>query len=54
LACPATEAFDAPAYHDAPVSPLYYQGKKEQLAFEKPDGRSADQRHHIRLWLVLE
>ena len=29
-------------YHDAPVSPLYYQGKKEQLAFEKPDGKSAD------------
>jgi hypothetical protein len=46
-------AFDRP-YHDAPVSPLYYQGKKEQLAFEKPDGRSADQRHHVRLWLVLE
>src|SRR4249919_2912361 len=29
-------------YRDAPVSPLYYDGKKEQLAFEKPDGRSAD------------
>jgi hypothetical protein len=41
-------------YRDAPVSPLYYQGKKEQLAFEKPDGRSADRRHHVRLWLVLE
>jgi LssY C-terminus len=41
-------------YHDAPVSPLYYQGKKEQLAFEKPDGRSADRRHHVRLWLALE
>jgi LssY C-terminus len=41
-------------YHDAPVSPLYYEGKKEQLAFEKPDGRSADRRHHVRLWLVLE
>jgi hypothetical protein len=41
-------------YHDAPVSPLYYQGKKEQLAFEKPDGRSADRRHHVRLWQVLE
>src|ERR1700693_3205938 len=26
-------------YRDAPVSPLYYDGKKEQLAFEKPDGR---------------
>ena len=41
-------------YHDAPVSPLYYNGKKEQLAFEKPDGRSADKRHHVRLWPVLE
>src|SRR6266702_4563328 len=41
-------------YHDAPVSPLYYNGKKEQLAFEKPDGSSADKRHHVRLWLVLE
>ena len=29
-------------YHDAPVSPLYYEGKKQQLAFEKPDGRSAE------------
>ncbi len=37
-------------YHDAPVSPLFYQGKKEQLAFEKPDGRSADRRHHVRFW----
>jgi len=35
-------------YHDAPVSPLYYEGKREQLAFEKPDGRSADKRHHVR------
>lgn len=41
-------------YHDAPVSSLYYQGKKEQLAFEKPDGRSADRRHHVRLWQVLD
>jgi LssY-like putative type I secretion system component LssY len=41
-------------YHDAPVSPLYYEGKKQELAFEKPVGRSADRRHHVRLWLVLE
>jgi hypothetical protein len=41
-------------YRDAPVSPLYYQGKKEELAFEKPDGKSADKRHHVRLWQVLE
>src|ERR1700730_6107609 len=41
-------------YHDAPVSPLYYDGKKQQFAFEKPDGKSADKRHHVRFWLVLE
>jgi len=41
-------------YHDAPVSPLYYEGKKEQLAFEKPEGTSADRRHHVRFWQVLE
>jgi hypothetical protein len=41
-------------YHDAPVSPLFYEGKKEQLAFEKPDGRSADRRHHVRFWEVLD
>jgi hypothetical protein len=41
-------------YHDAPVSPLYFDGKKEQLAFEKPDGRSADRRHHVRFWQVLD
>ena len=41
-------------YHDAPVSPLYYQGKKQQLAFEKPEGKSADRRHHVRFWQVLD
>jgi LssY C-terminus len=41
-------------YRDAPVSPLFYEGKKEQLAFEKPDGTSADRRYHVRLWLALE
>jgi LssY C-terminus len=41
-------------YHDAPVSPLFYEGKKQELAFEKPDGRSADRRHHVRFWQVLD
>ena len=41
-------------YQDAPVSPLYFQGKKEQFAFEKPDGKSADRRHHVRFWMALE
>ena len=41
-------------YHDAPVSPLYYDGRKEQLAFEKPEGKSADRRHHVRFWMILD
>jgi LssY-like putative type I secretion system component LssY len=41
-------------YHDAPVSPLYYEGKKQELAFEKPDGKSADRRNHVRFWQVLD
>ncbi|WP_311031787.1 LssY C-terminal domain-containing protein [Mesorhizobium koreense] len=41
-------------YPDAPVSPLFLDGRREDLAFEKPDGRSADRRHHVRLWRVLE
>jgi len=41
-------------YPTAPVSPLYYAGRSEDLAFEKPDGRSADRRHHVRLWKVLD
>jgi hypothetical protein len=39
-------------YPDAPVSTLLYDGRHQDLAFEKPIGKSADQRHHIRLWLV--
>jgi hypothetical protein len=42
------------AYPDAPVSPLYYLGRSEDLAFEKPSGKSADRRHHVRFWKVLE
>lgn len=41
-------------YRSAPVSPLYYLGKKEQYAFEKPAGRSADRRNHVRFWKALE
>jgi hypothetical protein len=41
-------------YRDAPVSNLYYLGRREDLAFEKPDGNSADQRHHVRFWKVLD
>ncbi|MBK5565601.1 LssY C-terminal domain-containing protein [Ensifer sp. SSB1] len=35
---------------DAPVSPLFYEGRKQDLAFEKPVGRSANQRNHVRFW----
>lgn len=41
------------AYRDAPVSPLFYQGRRQDLAFEKAIGRSADRRQHVRLWNVL-
>jgi hypothetical protein len=41
-------------YPDAPVSPLYYAGRRQDLAFERPVGKSADRRHHVRLWKVLD
>lgn len=41
-------------YPYAPVSPLYYLEAKQALAFEKPEGNSADRRNHLRLWPVLE
>ncbi len=41
-------------YKDAPVSNLFYLGRREDLAFEKPAGNSADRRHHVRLWKVLD
>lgn len=44
---------DSP-YQTAPVSPLYYEGRKQDLTFEKPAGVSAQTRHHIRLWHVLD
>lgn len=40
-------------YKDAPVSNLYYLGRREDLAFEKPIGASADRRNHVRFWRVL-
>lgn len=41
-------------YRDAPVSSLFYERRREDLAFEKPDGKSADRRHHVRFWEVLK
>ena len=42
------------AYPDAPVSNLFYLGRREDLAFEKPSGTSADRRHHVRFWKALD
>ncbi|MGE5157266.1 MAG: LssY C-terminal domain-containing protein [Gemmatimonas sp.] len=42
------------AYKDAPVSKLFYLGRREDYAFEKPAGKSADRRHHVRFWKVMD
>lgn len=34
----------------APVSPLYVFGRRQDLAFEQEVGDSADRRHHVRWW----
>ncbi len=39
---------------DAPVSPLLFEGRKQDLAFEKPVGKSADERNHVRFWLTKQ
>jgi hypothetical protein len=40
------------SYAAAPVSALYYEGRKEDLAYEQAEGKSADRRHHVRLWRI--
>ncbi len=40
-------------FRDAPVSPLFYGGKKQAFAFEKPVGKSADRRNHVRFFETL-
>jgi len=42
------------AYKDAPVSNLFYLARREGLAFEKLAWTSADHRHHVRFWKVLD
>ena len=37
-------------YPDAPVSRLLFEGRAQDLAFEKSVGDSADRRHHVRFW----
>jgi len=41
------------AYPTAPVSDLFYDGRRQDLAFEKAAGVSPKERHHVRFWLVL-
>lgn len=41
-------------YLEAPVSHLYFDGKPQNFAFEKPVGTSADRRNHARFWKVLD
>jgi hypothetical protein len=45
--------FDHP-YPDAPVSPLLFEGRRQDLAFEKPIGSSPNRRNHVRFWLTPE
>jgi hypothetical protein len=37
-------------YPEAPVSPLYLDDRQQDVAYQLDEGRSADRRHHIRLW----
>jgi len=42
------------AYATAPVSDLFYDGRRQDLAFQKPSGTSPSTRHHVRFWQALE
>jgi hypothetical protein len=37
-------------YEEAPVSNLYWEGRKEDLAFEQAVGDNPRHRHHVRFW----
>ena len=52
IAIAGSVVLDRP-YDAAPVSPLFYEGRSQDFAFEKAIGGSADRRQHVRLWLVL-
>ncbi|HJU31565.1 MAG TPA: LssY C-terminal domain-containing protein [Hyphomicrobiaceae bacterium] len=41
-------------YADAPVSSLFYEGRRQDLAFEVAATRSPARRHHVRFWLTKE
>lgn len=48
----ATSVVLGHSYPEAPVSPLYVHDRTQDLAFQIDKGRSADRRHHVRLWRV--
>jgi LssY C-terminus len=39
-------------YGEAPVSNLYYEGRKQDLAFQQPVDNNPRKRHHVRFWQV--
>ena len=41
-------------YLRAPVSPLFFDGRRQDFAFERASGRSASRRHHVRFWMAPE
>ena len=41
-------------YPEAPVSKLFLFGRKEDMAFEQPAGKSPRHRHHVRFWKSKE
>ncbi len=41
-------------YRGAPVSPLYFDGRRQDYAFEKEPAGSARTRHHVRFWKALD
>lgn len=49
----ASVVFDRPD-PDAPVSNLFLFDRKQDLAFEKPVGKNASRRHHVRFWKTPE
>jgi hypothetical protein len=50
----AVDSVTGREYDKAPVSNLYYWGRKEDVAFERPEGKSPRQRHHVRFWKSAE
>lgn len=41
-------------YAGAPVSPLLFEGRVQDMAWERALGRSPGRRHHLRLWRMGE